>query len=164
MGVVGGEGKKPLLYEEFNPWPPNSQEPNFQLSLFSGVKAHFAGHSFHSFEQKSCVCTNTEYLFPGEKKWFFFMQTVTSVIEPRRWLGCEVSNAVARYSQQWFWGHVKRNEVWNCVCNLLPEGFEIRVFPAVYTAVSFPEVYIYIICAAVEVIVAICQEMHLNKN
>jgi len=39
------------------------------------------------------------------------MQTVDSVLEPRRWLGCEVSNAVTRYAQQWFWGHVKRNEV-----------------------------------------------------
>lgn len=39
------------------------------------------------------------------------MQTVDSVLEPCSCLGCEASNTVTRYAQQWFWGHVKRNEV-----------------------------------------------------
>lgn len=44
------------------------------------------------------------------------------------------------------------------------EGFEVRVFAAVYIAVSFPEVYRCAVSAAVEVSVVPWQEMHLNMS
>lgn len=131
---------------------------------FSGVKADCADHSFHSFEQKTSVRTNTEHLFPGEKKCFFLMETVAGVIKPQSLRGGWGVWFRAGYAQRCFWGHVRRNEVWNCIRNLLLEGFEIRVFPAAYMAVSFPEVYSSIVSAAGEVRVVPCQEMHLNKS